>query len=192
MPQRKEPFIPGLYYHVYNRGVNSSIVFQNKGNYFFFLRRMREILNPNIALICAYVLMPTHYHMLIQVLSTDFPSAMGRLIISYTKAFNHAWGRSGPLFEGRFKSKWVDSDEYILGLARYIHLNPVSANLVENPVEWPYSNYSELIRERNEMKHQDILIHGFFESVDPGIGYQHFVEDGPKGQGQLISHLLFD
>ena len=132
MPQRKVPLVPGEYYHVFNRGINSEIVFRSDRNYLFFLRRIRELLIPKTASIIAYVLMPTQYHLLIQINSDSFSAVMGRLSLSYTKAVNREWKRSGPLFESRFKAKLVDTDEYILGLSRYIHLNPVSAHLVEN------------------------------------------------------------
>jgi putative transposase len=144
MPQRKVPLAPGEYYHVFNRGINSEIVFRSDRNYLFFLRRIRELLIPNTASIIAYVLMPTHYHLLIEIVSETFSAVMGRVGLSYTKAVNREWKRSGPLFESRFKAKLVDPDEYILGLSRYIHLNPVSAHLVEKPEEWPYSNYLDL------------------------------------------------
>ncbi len=192
MPQRKDPLIPGQYYHVFNRGINSGIVFRNDRNYLFFLRKIKEILTPEIAFIIAYVLMPTHYHLLIQVNGFNFSSAMGRLILSYTKACNLEWGRSGPLFEGRFKSKLVNSDEYILGLSRYIHLNPVSADLVQNPADWPYSNYSDLIgRKNNSLKVTD-FIYSYFDNIDPKLGYQYFVEKAHEDQEDNFKHLLFD
>ena len=104
MPQRKVPLVPGEYFHVFNRGLNSEIVFRSDRNYLFFLRRITELLIPKTASIIAYVLMPTHYHLLIQINNEDFSEVMGRLSLSYTKAVNREWERSGPLFESRFKA----------------------------------------------------------------------------------------
>ena len=136
--------------------------------------------------------MPTHYHLLIKINNIDSSFAMGRLIISYTKACNREWGRTGPLFEGRFKTKLVDSDEYILGLSRYIHLNPVSANLAERPAEWPYSNYLDLICRRSSILSESNIVHSYFNHIDPIIGYQKFVEEKLEGQELSFEHLLFD
>jgi putative transposase len=191
MPQRKVPLVPGEYFHVFNRGINSEIVFRSDRNYLFFLRRIKELLIPKTASIIAYVLMPTHYHLLIQINNEDFSEVMGRLSLSYTKAVNREWERSGPLFESRFKAKLVDTDKYILGLSRYIHLNPVSAHLVEKPEEWPYSNYLDLISQTDEALPLENLVHSYFDYIDQRTAYQSFVEAG-KSEKESFEHLLFD
>jgi putative transposase len=191
MPQRKVPLVPGEYYHVFNRGINNEIVFRSERNYLFFLRRIRDLLVPKAASIIAYVLMPTHYHLLIQINSKAFSAIMGRLSLSYTKAVNLEWERSGPLFESRFKAKLVDTDAYILGLSRYIHLNPVSAHLVKKPEDWPYSNYLDLISQTDEALPTGNLVHSYFDHVDKRIAYQSFVEAG-KLEKEDFDHLLFD
>lgn len=191
MPQRKFPLVPGEYYHVFNRGINSEIVFRSDRNYLFFLRRIKELLIPKTASIIAYVLMPTHYHMLIQINSEDFSAVMGRLSLSYTKAVNREWERSGPLFESRFKAKLVDTDKYILGLSRYIHLNPASAHLVEKPEEWPYSSYLDLISQTDQALPIENFVHSYFDHIDKRIAYQAFVEV-EKSEKEDFEHLLFD
>jgi putative transposase len=191
MPQRKVPLVPGEYFHVFNRGINSEIVFRSDRNYLFFLRRIKELLIPKTASIIAYVLMPTHYHLLIQINNEDFSEVMGRLSLSYTKAVNREWERSGPLFESCFKAKLVDTDKYILGLSRYIHLNPVSAHLVEKPEEWPYSNYLDLISQTDEALPLENLVHSYFDYIDQRTAYQSFVEAG-KSEKESFEHLLFD
>jgi putative transposase len=191
MPQRKVPLVPGEFIHVFNRGINSEIVFRSDRNYLFFLRRIKELLIPKTASIIAYVLMPTHYHLLIQINNEDFSEVMGRLSLSYTKAVNREWERSGPLFESRFKAKLVDTDKYILGLSRYIHLNPVSAHLVEKPEEWPYSNYLDLISQTDEALPLENLVHSYFDYIDQRTAYQSFVEAG-KSEKESFEHLLFD
>lgn len=192
MPKRKVPLIPGEYFHVFNRGINKEIVFRNHQNYIFFMKKIREFLIPKVATIISYVLMPTHYHFLVKINSLSFPTVMGRFILSYTKAFNQYWQRSGALFEGRFKSNWVDSDEYILTLSRYIHLNPVTANLVKTPSDWPYSNYLDLITYKKKWDSNTNIIYSYFENVDPKLGYQHFVEDENFTDESDFRHLLFD
>jgi putative transposase len=82
----------------------------------------------------------------------------------------------GSLFQGRFQSTHIDSNEYLLYLSRYIHLNPVNANLVKNPQDWEFSSYSEYIMPHNHeiIKSDKVLQH--FVSLD---SYRLFVES-PK------------
>ena len=192
MPQRKVPLIPGEYYHIYNRGINSEIVFRTERNYYFYLRRIKEIITPHAAKIIAYVLMPTHYHLLVQITNNNFSFAMGRVNNSYTKAYNKDWGRTGPLFEGRFKSKHIDSDKYILELSRYIHRNPVSAHLVDTPQEWPFSSYMNLLGNKDEELPVSDFVHAYFDPKDPSTSYQLYVEDGSNEIKNPIKHLLFE
>jgi REP element-mobilizing transposase RayT len=138
------------YYHVYNRGVNKLPIFINEGNYTFLLQRIKRYLPDNNLVFVAYCLMPNHYHFLIRVEEDDQLSPfLRRLFSSYTQAFNRQQNRSGTLFESRAKSKLVDEYRYVIHLARYIHLNPVKANLVNAPEDWPYSNYREWIGVRS-------------------------------------------
>lgn len=85
----------------------------------------------------------------------------------------------------------VDTDEYILGLSRYIHLNPVSSCLVEKPEEWPFSSYLDLISHPDNALPIDNLVHSYFDHVDKRRAYQSFVEVG-KSEKEDYEHLLFD
>ena len=96
--------------------------------------------------VLAYCLMPTHFH---AVLETDeykkIPKSMGNVLNSYSRFFNILHGRKGPLWEGRFSKIIVSSDEQLLHLTRYIHLNPVTAYLCDKPEKWQFSSYKEYI-----------------------------------------------
>ena len=130
MGRRKTTFLPGHYYHVYNRGVNREAIFRNRENYLFLLRRLKECADKFCITLIAYCLMPNHYHFLLrqdgEASISDFVQA---IFNSYTKAFNKMYTRSGTLFEGAFKSILVDSDEYLVHLCRYIHRNPIDTNV---------------------------------------------------------------
>jgi putative transposase len=144
MPGRSTDFLAGQYYHLYNRGHNRQTIFFERENYLFFLRQVRQYLTTQGIDILAYCLMPNHYHFLVQlqhdhVLST----AMQSLSISYTKAINRRYERSGALFQGRFQAIEVDSAGYVIALSRYIHLNPVKAGLTPAPEAWEFSSYQE-------------------------------------------------
>ena len=142
--------LAGHYYHVYNRGCNRENIFIIEDNYRYLLRQVKRILPEALVSIVAYCLMPNHYHFFLR---SDSEDAVGRFIqrlfAGYTQAFNKQQKRSGTLFEGRAKSIEVSDDQYALHLCRYIHLNPVAAKLVQQPEDWPYSNYLEWIGKRS-------------------------------------------
>jgi len=141
--------LAGHYYHVYNRGCNREHIFANAGNYLFLLQRAKSFLAGYPLSVIAYCLMPNHYHFPLRSKEDGTLSpSIQRLFNSYTQAFNKQQERSGTLFEGRAKSLLVDTDEYVLHLCRYIHLNPVMAGLAAHPGEWPYSNYLEWVEQR--------------------------------------------
>lgn len=159
MPRRLVAFLPGGYYHLYNRGVNRARIFFDDRNYRYFLFKIELYLVPALEII-AYCLMPNHYHLLIRIAETsevpttsevpqiikanatsNVSQAMMKLSVSYTKMINYHYDRVGPLFQGAFQAKQIDSDVYLGELIDYIHLNPVANGLVEDPGDWPYSSY---------------------------------------------------
>ena len=165
MPRRTTPFLPGHFYHIYNRGNNRQVIFFEPDNYRYFLRGVHRYLTPVLDIL-AYCLMPTHYHLLVRVkakssevsetselsvaaASTAVSRAMQRLSISYTKAINKRFGRVGSLFQGAFQAKAVTTDAHLRHLCVYIHANPAKHGLVADPADWPYSNYLEWIGARN-------------------------------------------
>jgi putative transposase len=92
--------------------------------------------------------MPTHLHIALKQLKTGGISAfMGNVLNSYTRYFNTRSNRKGPLWQSRFKHVPVESDEQLSHLTRYIHLNPVTEHLCEDPGAWEYSSYKEYMGE---------------------------------------------
>lgn len=142
--------------------------------------------------IIAYCLMPTHLHLILKQLKENGISTfMSNILNSYTRYFNTKIDRKGPLWEGRFKNVLVETDEQLLHLTRYIHLNPVTAYLVNKPEEWPASSYREYISKINDndriCKYNDIL------EIEP-ISYRKFVEDRASYQREMatIKELLLE
>jgi len=165
--------LAGHYYHVYNRGCNRERIFANDGNYVFLLRRTKSFLIDSALSVIAYCLMPNHYHFLLRSNEDGALSHfIQRLFNSYTQAFNRQQGRSGTLFQGRAKSILVETDEYIIHLCRYIHLNPVRAGMVQHPGQWLYSNYLEWIEQRNGTLVDRAFVRQYYPS---GVDYEKFV-----------------
>ncbi|MCM8798739.1 MAG: transposase [Candidatus Omnitrophica bacterium] len=147
---KKVEFLNHHFYHVYNRGVDKRRIFEDENDYVRFVhslfefndqypalpfsqvyekvrKRERELL---VNIIC-FTLMPNHFHLILEQLKEGgITKFMRKLGTGYTMYFNEKYKRTGALFEGRFKVILVGSDEYLLHLSRYIHLNPVE--LIEN------------------------------------------------------------
>ena len=89
--------------------------------------------------------MPNHYHLIVKIRDAVFPRSMQKLALSYVVAYNNRYQRKGHLFQGHYQKKHVQHIGYLLSLSRYIHLNPVKANMIKNAEDWEYSSYKEYI-----------------------------------------------
>jgi REP element-mobilizing transposase RayT len=91
-----------------------------------------------------YCLLTNHFHLLVTTVAPTIGPGMDWLNGRYAQAFNRRYGYSGHLFQGRYGSVLVESDEHLLELSRYIALNPVRAGLCNDPADWPWSSYGAL------------------------------------------------
>lgn len=175
MPYRGDVFRKGQYYHLYNRGAGANLLFFNPANYEYCVRLIKRYHQRYGAAMIAYCLMPNHYHFLLRQESDEpLSKFIGVLFNAYVQAVNREQERSGTLLEGRFRHVWVDREEYLIHLCRYIHRNPVKAKLVIRPDDWPYSNYLEWIGQRSGSLQDETLIRDRFATPE---AYQAFVAD---------------
>lgn len=187
MPRRKNQFTTGHYYHVYNRGANRERIFFNENNYLHLLKLVKKYCQKYLITAIAYCLMPNHYHFLLrQDGEVTISRFTGTLFNAYAQALNKQTGRSGALFEGRFKDVHVDDAAYLLHLCRYIHGNPVKAGLVTMPEEWLYSNYLDWIGERPGKLIDHDFVNDFFLNLQD---YKEFVLDYLRGIDELPSDI---
>lgn len=135
----------GALYHVTARGNERGKVFFTKADYQKFKEYLRDGQTKFGFILHCYVLMTNHYHLLIETPEGNLGKIMHFLNSSYTTYINIKRKRSGHLFQGRYKSILVDKDSYLLELSRYLHLNPVRANMVEHPENYPHSSYGGYI-----------------------------------------------
>ena len=127
--------------------------------------------------------MPTHLHIVAKQLDEKGISEMlGMALNSYAKYFNTKYNRKGTLFTGRFKNVSVENDGQLLHLTRYIHLNPVTAGLVDKPESWQYSSYMEYVQPK-EVDNPLSRFEGLID--DKPADYQKFVEDHKDYQREL-------
>ncbi|MEK9167339.1 MAG: transposase [Patescibacteria group bacterium] len=145
---------------------------------------------PSVKII-AYCVMPTHIHLVLkQLVEGGISSFMNNLLNSFARYFNISHNRRGPLWESRFKNVLVQSDEQLLHLTRYLHLNPVSADLIAVPDQWVYSSYCQYIGEntdKNICNWEGVL------DIQPKE-YRKFVSGRISYQRSLskIKHLLIE
>lgn len=196
MPYRIIPFVNGEFYHLYNRGLNKQNIFNSARDYSRFIQTFHyyQIQNPKpkfsnyraskmfqinenrkIVEIIAYCLMPNHFHLLVrQSKDGGISEFMRKFIHSYTKYRNVKNKLQGPLFQGIFKAVRVESEEQLLHLSRYIHLNPLVSFLSKDLNTYPWSSYPAYIglTKNSEINPQEIL--NFFKTPRE---YKKFVLD---------------
>jgi REP element-mobilizing transposase RayT len=168
----------GAYYHIAARGNERKKIFFSKADYGKFKEYLREAQDRYGCFLLCYVLMSNHYHLILETPNADISEIMHYINGSYTGYINRRRRRSGHLFQGRYKSILVDADRYLLELSRYVHLNPVRANIVKRPEDFNYSSYrSYIFKKTEDIIHRDLIL-GMISTRDrnPQKLYKDFVE----------------
>lgn len=224
MPGRKILLITGELYHVFNRGIASQPIFLTRRNYqratetlFYYqnaklplkysrflrlaikqrleiLKRLKKQKQYRIEIVC-YALMPNHTHLLVrQLIDEGISKSMSDFANSYTRYFNTKRKRRGPIFEGKFKAVRIETDEQLLHLSRYIHLNPYSSYVVKTLKKlegYPYSSFPEYIQKTKiDFCNKEIILDQF----QTPVSYKKFVFDQADYQRELewIKHLTLE
>lgn len=134
--------LPGYPHHVIQKGNNGQAVFVTPADYQMLLDALHENAQKYKVAIHAYVLMPNHFHLLATPESADgLPQMMQAVGRRYVRWFNTAQGRTGTLWEGRYKSTVLDARQYLLPCMAYLDLNPVRAVLVTDAADYPWSSH---------------------------------------------------
>jgi putative transposase len=199
-------FKEGGVYHVFNQGVERREIFiddEDKRIFLYYLNvyltPLKQVLSkhPHLPLrlqaknlseeveMLAYCLMPNHFHLLIKQKSINGVSKFLKQITNaYTLYFNNKYQRIGGLFQGRFKAVSIETNEQMLQLSRYIHLNP------DNPETYPWSSYGEYIENKGEAICSKETVLFFF----PGGKYESFCLDREEYAKELgrIKHLTLE
>lgn len=164
----------GCFYHVFNKSIANFGIFKNSNNALRFIEILDYYNNINLKKryslvkkrkkykyenilyvkedsVCkflAYCIMPDHYHLLIKILSTSIPifKYISDVENSFTRFFNIKYKRKGPLWQSRFKYVRIRNNEELLHVNRYIHINPTTSYLVDNPIEWKHSSYRDYLK----------------------------------------------
>jgi len=190
MSIRKVNFVSGEYYHIYNRGNSKQKIFHDEEDYLRFMALLYvsntnqkfdfynlnrslnsntyklELINQYVS-IGSYCLMPNHFHILItEKIEGGISNFMQKLSTAYVMYYNKKYKRSGSLFEGKFKSEHLNTDNYLRYIFSYIHLNPVKLIqkdwekrgikdkklVMEYLNKYRYSSYLDFIGEKRPQK----------------------------------------
>lgn len=212
MPVRTTPLVNGQFYHIYNRGVEKRCIFEDRRCYKRFLQTISYYqlegpkpkfshsfdnksfkIDPSkkIVDIISYCLMPNHFHLLIRQLKDGGISEfISKLINSYTKFYNLKYKRIGPLFQGQFKAVLIESEEQLIHVSRYIHLNPIASFLVKDLNLYEWSSYKEYAADTKGICNKEEIVSIFKNSAS----YQKFCLDQVSYAQNLerIKHQLIE
>ena len=143
--------VPGFPHHVIQRGNNREVIFSSAEDYEMLHALLLENAQKVGLLVHAYVFMANHFHLLVTPESGDgLPRMMQAVGRRYVRYFNDRYGRSGTLWEGRYRSTLVQSDRYLLACMAYIDLNPVRAGLVREAKDYDWSSHRRYIGQRED------------------------------------------
>ena len=177
MPRHPRVHAEGLLYHVIARGNNGQKIFLRETDYEAFLEALRVVRKRYPFYLYAYVLMSNHFHLLLEVQRYSTARILQSLLTGYVRRFNRIHRRKGHLFQGRYKAILCDRDSYLMELVRYIHLNPVRANLVKRPAEWRWSGHGEYL---GKQKRGLIDPGPVIEELRSPARYEQFIREGVK------------
>ncbi len=134
--------LPNIPQHVVQRGNNRQICFFSDQDCAVFLDKLKEYSRRYNVAVHSFVLMTNHVHLLVTPSNETGVSQLIQTLSSYyVRYINNTYARTGTLWEGRYKSTLVDSENYFLVVSRYIELNPVRAGMVNHPSEYPWSSF---------------------------------------------------
>jgi putative transposase len=213
MPYRSIPLVIGETYHIFNRGVESRPIFADRRDYqrfletvlyyqkigsnlkFSSLKNEQGIIrdeNRKLVEILSYCLMSNHFHFLLRQLTENgIVSFMMKISNSYTRYFNTRHQRIGHLFQGPYKAKRIETDEQLIHISRYIHLNPLASYVTKDLRNYEWSSYHEYIGVRTKtICSTEEVLNSFSSKGD----YEQFVMDQADYAKKLemIKYLVFE
>ena len=153
LPRKARTWYTGASYHIMCRGNHRHDIFRDDEDRQVYLTILRETKKEYNFYLHSYCLMTNHVHLHIETQDVSISIIMKRINLLYVQYFNNKYNFIGHLFQDRFKSELIKTDQYHLEIGRYIHLNPVRANITELPIDYPWSSYRTYMGIR-----QDLLV----------------------------------
>lgn len=179
----------GAFYHIIQRGNERRDIFlsdEDRNKFYEYLKIIHDRYAINIH---TYCLMNNHYHLVLETKHANLARTIHFLNTSYTVYFNAKQKRQGHLFQGRYKAVLVEADNYLHHLSRYIHLNPVRAKIVKDPLDYSHSSYRYFINRASIPKWLKItfILEMFDKNIEKAkVAYKEFVLDLFSDEGDVI------
>ena len=179
MSRKHRIWFPGAKYHITSRGNRRSAIFYDHFDHQVYLELLEEVRSYFPFHLHSYCLMTNHIHLQIETIQHHPKEMMKMLNSRYAMYFNKRHHLVGHVFQGRYGAELIEETDYFLEVSRYIHLNPVEANMVKYPEEYPWSSYLAYISDyaNPRITTTKILSH-FPESQNES--YRKFVEGVKK------------
>ena len=191
MARKPRVYYPGAVYHVTLRGNAGQAIFLDNRDRTRFYLLLQEGIERFRHRIHAFCLMSNHVHLAIQVGDVPLSRIIQNLSFRYTRWINWRQGRSGHLFQGRYKAVLVDADTYLLELTRYIHLNPLRAGIVKEPGDYGWSGHRAYLGREVIPWLTTGWVLSLFSKRESSArrAYGRFIEDGKKGSYRKEYHV---
>lgn len=179
MPRQPREELEGAVHHVFARGNDRRDIYRDDIDRRTYLAILERVTLRQRWRCLAYCLMPNHVHLLLETPRANLGRGMQRLHGDYAHIFNERHGRTGHVFQGRFGSIRMATDEHLWAVVAYIALNPVSAGLSRGPEEWPWSSHGATAGVRHRPGWLDVArLLSYFEGLggDPRERYVSITE----------------
>ncbi|MEC1718796.1 transposase [Schinkia azotoformans] len=164
-------------YHVMLRGINKQIIFEgdaDKRKFIEVLKKIKEISNFQLF---SYCLMDNHVHLLLKETEEGISDIVKRISASYALWFNFKYQRCGSLFQGRFRSENVETNDYFMRVIRYIHQNPLKAGIASNVFENKWTSIHEFFSTGDMIDTETVLKQFSKEKTDTVQKFKDFMEE---------------
>jgi putative transposase len=183
MPRKARIDAPGALHHIIVRGIERRRIFTDDQDRDNFIERLGDIVTETKTFCFGWALIPNHVHILLRTGQTFLATVMRRLLTGYAVSYNRRHRRYGHLFQNRYKSILCQEDSYLLELVRYIHLNPLRAQIVKSLPEldkYPYSGHSALMGKiAREFQDTDYVLRLFGDKLPSARkAYRAYVKKG--------------
>lgn len=179
MARKPRIWFPGAVYHIICRGNHQNQIYRCRDDRIEYLRILKEVQKESPYYLHAYCLMSNHVHLHIETIDTSIGEVMKQINMNYAIYFNHKYNFVGHLFQGRYRAEVIESDIYNLEVSRYIHLNPVRAEIVDLPIDYEWSSYREYMGIRTDDLVTTSTVLSYFSKSDVDRSqsfYQEYVE----------------
>jgi putative transposase len=183
MPRQARLDVPGALHHIMVRGINKAPIFDDSEDKARFLERLGQNVSEGKCSVYAWVLMDNHVHILFKSGKQGISAVMRKQLTWYAQYYNRRHKRTGHLFENRYKSILCDEDNYLLALVRYIHLNPLRANIVKTIQEldqYAFCGHRTLIgKSKHPWMDTNYVLLQFGNTKRKGLAeYRKFMQEG--------------